>query len=126
MEYEEAIRRIENWAYWSRIGNARLGYPPVVSFARLYNPSKEDRDEDYVPEQPRATVNDNEAAQTERCIINLSDESKIVIAARYLSTGYLKDNYKYLRMTHDDYLLAVDKAIREFCDIFLDMNKNFL
>lgn len=126
MDYDEARRRIENWADWSRLGVPRLGYPPIVSFAKLYNPSKEDRDENYVPETPRHQVDDLEAEETEKYLVMLCDKSKTVIAARYLSTGHLKDNHKYLRMTHDEYLLSVDKAIREFCDIFLDMNKKFL
>ena len=123
IDYDDARNLIEQWAEWSRRDDPRTGYPNRVSFARFYRPNEEDM-QDCAPEVPRHVISDDEAGRIEAVLVMLCNTAKIVLASRYLASGYLKDNANVMRMTHNELACAVDAAIREFVGIWnLDKTK---
>lgn len=79
---ERGRERLTNWANWSRLDSADLGYPGRCSY--WTPPRRGEIDEEATTDEPLPDVDWRDAEQVEAIIVTMEARSREILCARYI------------------------------------------
>lgn len=96
---ERGRERLSNWALWSRLDSADLGYPGRCSY---WTPPRRGEIDEGTMDEPLPDIDWQDAEKTEAVIVQMDERSRTAIRARYIERRRMGDIAKRLHTSRDN------------------------